>query len=197
MAKQTPALTWWVNATQKIVGLPVGRARVAATGHTRLVLHKLRGDKGQAIALDVAGHDLSELAHTDAGRWIIAQQASLATADIPRHWRWAKRFQYILFIAAAFAALTAVARAAQWGWAAAVFAAVLTAGGGWLARERWHAHVKMTCAADQEATEQYGPDAARTALQAAPRLYRSVIHEWVERRNPASTASRLARLPAS
>lgn len=183
------ALQWWARTTTKIAGLPVAHAESTPGLTTITVVKRRRGER--VIKLCVADHDLSELAHTDAGRWVIAQQTTVATTPQPPKAHWAKPLQYVLALVAGAAIYTAIVDAGQWTWAWTVFAVSAGMAAAWLARERHRARVDAVCAADRYATERYGPIAARTALQARPHLYRSAVHEHVQRRSRLSINNRL------
>lgn len=187
------ALPWWEKTATKITGLPVAQARVIS-GPTAVHVKSSFGRRTTAVFLDVSGDDLDALAHSDAGRWLITQQYTLAAASPPRSARWAKRIQVMLAAGAGVAALLAVAGEVA-AWAGMIFAAVLTVGAAWIAWERRTARIVAVCKADAKATDTYGPGAATAALSARPVIYRSSLHEFAERRSPISVRSRLDRVP--
>lgn len=193
-AKSDLALGWWTAAAAKITGLQVASAEIG-DGPTTLRTRRRFRSTEDVVLLAVAKYELSELAHSDAGRWVIAQQYLLATADRPRLAHWARRIQFALAVAAV-GSLLAATQAGSSAWAFLIGAVIATAGWAWIARERYRDRVLQVCRADAAATSRYGPAAARAALNARPQIYRSAFHELFERRSRISITGRLTQLSA-
>ncbi|WP_347956177.1 hypothetical protein [Gordonia aichiensis] len=150
----------------------------------------------RALALTVDRHDLDEHTDTDAGRWILTQQATLATAEKPSQARWGRRLQRMLLVIAFITGATAVLISGPWQLLATVTAVLCGLGGAWLWRELRHEHLSDVLAADYTATRACGDDAALAALTSRPVLYKSKLHAVLDQRNPISITNRIDRLQA-
>ena len=188
-------LQWWPRNTGLITGRPVGSTQ-ARRCHTTLSLRRPFRAPQPVVDLVVSDADLSALAFSDAGRWLLTQQSVLLDASTDPKTRRVRLLNNALTLGAV-AAMCVMFVGGIWLFTGAVFAAVLAAGAAWVGWERYQVHVQLVCAADRQATDTYGPDAARTALQTRPHLYRSALHGFVEHRSPLSIENRTRRLPAA
>ncbi|KJR10452.1 hypothetical protein [Gordonia sihwensis] len=187
---------WWKDLATDLTDLTV--CDVIVRRSTRTTLQKRRSLTGRrlALALTIDRHDLDEHTDTEAGRWILTQQAALITAEKPQLAVWARRLQVLLLATALISACTAILITGPWQLFAAVIAGLFGLGCGWLVRERRREHLIDVIAADHAATTECGTDAALTALSDRPVLYKSKLHTLLEQRDPISVTNRIDRLQA-
>lgn len=185
---------WWKDTARDLVDAPVCDVAVRPNRRTTISRRRSLTGRRRAVALTVDKFDFDEHTDTDAGRWLLVQQAALLDVAKPRLAGWGKGIQDGLIVTAAVAAFLAVSLSGPPQMFAVVAAAITAAGGWWLWRERRRDLVGDMIRADLTATAACGTDAAVTALTSRPELFRSKWHTLNESRNPLSDSNRAARL---
>ena len=187
--RTTSDVDWWLDAAAS-TGTPVA-AMLVRGRHPCIRRRRPLGGR-QVAVLFLPRTIVESQTGRDGGRWVVAHAAAMA-ASRPTRGRAARLLTALCAGTAVAAACLAVLGAGGVRLAGVVAAVVFAGATAWLYREMWSQRCERILAADAAATQSVGEAAAASALS-RPYLYRTAVHQWWERRNPASTSNRLARV---